>query len=473
MGAVLLAVIGVLSSCQEVKVGARCKGNTAASSGAWVVTCKKGHWTKLITKADGLAYVARIQAQQAAASATTTMPPVVTAPPATVPPPASTTTTTTAPPPPPANPPESSYVSVQSAGDHTCAQDSVGQLFCWGRDDRGQIGDGTVMSAHPTAALLPFRVGGFSVGADFTCALAISLTPTPEVLCWGANDRGQVGDGTTTDRSSPTAVILPVPTSIDLGTPTSGSEFTCINAIHASDIYCWGDNSRSQLTSAATGSFASTPVTVNFTTHSLLGFSAGADHFCTMVGGALFTDDRDVYCWGANDRGQLGDGTTTDRATPTMVAVGAGSVRWLATSALNTCASDGGENIWCWGDNSVGEVGNGTISATPVTTPQLVLTNTTNAPSLSPVGTTGDSMCASVAFQPVTCWGSNASGQLGVVAPSASGTPSVLTDDGGYEMAGAFAVGPSSSCEIVPDDGNFPEAWIYCWGDDTYGQLGY
>jgi hypothetical protein len=201
----------------------------------------------------------------------------------------------------------------------------------------------------------------------------------------------------------------------------------------------------------------------------MFGLAAGASHICTMVAdGALFTDDRHVYCWGANEHGQLGDGSTTDRATPTQLTLGGGSIRWVVASSESTCAADDGLNLWCWGDNSVGQVGNGATSPAPVTTPQLILTTSTPG-SMSPIGTAGNAMCVTVASSPVTCWGSN-SGQLGLVAPTESASPSVLTDDGGYEMAGPFVIGRSSSCEILPDDDS-GKSYIYCWGDDTYGQL--
>jgi serine/threonine protein kinase len=183
---------------------------------------------------------------------------------------------------------------------HTCGL-AFGATYCWGSNSAGQVGDGSQVDR-----LAPTRVAGsfqnLSAGARHTCGISGS-----EVLCWGDNDFGQLGDGTTEDRSSPVSVSnLP-------GTPVAlaaGAVHTCA-VLNDRSAYCWGQNLHGQLGDGTTTN-RSSPVAVS----SGVGFVAlfaGGGVTCG------FARDGSEHCWGLNQFGQLGDGTRTNRSSPVRV----------------------------------------------------------------------------------------------------------------------------------------------------------
>jgi alpha-tubulin suppressor-like RCC1 family protein len=207
-------------------------------------------------------------------------------------------------------------VSVGAGDGFSCAYESSGRAFCWGRDPDGQLGDGTT-----TDKTTPVRVGGsvsfgsivgdpphyppIAVGAAHVCAAAADRT----AYCWGRNDRGQLGDGTTGSKSLPVAVSG----GLTFAALAAGGAHTC--GIESSGIlYCWGANDRGQLGTGVIGGTSTVPTRVA-TTLLFSAITAGKSHTC-----AIAKNDGRGYCWGLNADGQLGDGTTIDRANPTPIA---------------------------------------------------------------------------------------------------------------------------------------------------------
>jgi hypothetical protein len=253
-------------------------------------------------------------------------------------------------------------VSVSIDGDHTCALTSTGGVECWGDNGYGELGDGTFVSRSTPAPVIGLgspvtavSAGGYSFFGIHTCA----LTAGGGVKCWGANYEGQRGDGSDRDLLQPTPVDVSGLTSGVQAIGTGAGDSCALTT--AGGVKCWGDNEAGEL-GDGTNDNRLTPVDVSGLTSGVAELSVGALHACvvTTAGG--------VKCWGSNFFGELGDGTTTDRLTPVDVSgltsgVAAVSAGFEATCALLTTGA-----VKCWGYNNSGQVGDGTTTArsTPV-----------------------------------------------------------------------------------------------------------
>lgn len=329
---------------------------------------------------------------------------------------------------------------------HTCALTSVGAVKCWGANDRGQLGDGTT-SPRPTAGdVVGLSAGVVAIAADAksTCA----LTAAGEVKCWGDNANGQLGDGTTQDRLVP----VTVEGIGDIQSVTVAMLHACALAVDGG-VYCWGDNQVGQLGDGTSGD-SLTPIAVVGLPDDVVGIDASGGHTCAL------TRTGEVSCWGWNAAGQLGDGTRTDRAVPVApsgLPVGATAI---SAGGGHTCAAIDGGAVRCWGGNVFGSLGDGT--QLDRLTPVVVRGLTADAQSLS----AGENhTCLVTPSGTVRCWGGNAFGQLGV------GTQLWMSDVP-VDVAGTAAemtrvsAGSTFSCAL--DEGGV----VRCWGDNESGQLG-
>src|SRR5438552_2831006 len=196
-----------------------------------------------------------------------------------------------------------SDIATLDAGDyHSCALRASGVAYCWGDNGDGQLGDGTTTQRLvPTAVVGGLTFTTLSVGAAHTCG----LTTSGAAYCWGFNGDGRLGDNTTTQRLVPTAVAG----GLTFASVTAGDFFTC--AVTTSGAaYCWG---------------AGGYIGDGTTTQRLLPTSvAGGPPFTYVPAGAIFrsglTTSGAAYCWGLNGNGELGDGTTTERLVPMPVS---------------------------------------------------------------------------------------------------------------------------------------------------------
>jgi alpha-tubulin suppressor-like RCC1 family protein len=249
-----------------------------------------------------------------------------------------------------------SGVTALSAGAaHTCALTNAGGIKCWGSNFSGKLGDGTntdrwipVDVYGLTEGVMAISAGGFN-----TCA----LTSAGGVKCWGLNSSGQLGDGTTTDSWIPVDVVG---LSSGVTAISSGVDFTCA-LTSAGGVKCWGEGGQGELGDGM-GSWSSTPVDVVGLTSGVTAIDAENIHTCAL------TSDGGMKCWGANNGGQLGDGTNTDRWAPVDV-VGLNSVVMaISAGGWHTCALTSTGGIKCWGNNAYGQLGDGTTGTrlTPV-----------------------------------------------------------------------------------------------------------
>lgn len=349
---------------------------------------------------------------------------------------------------------QSGVQAVVANGGHSCAILSGGEVSCWGSNQAGQLGDGGVGERRvPVAVLgLPEPVIALAVGGSHTCALRQSGS----VACWGRNGSGQLGNGTNVDQKTPVSVI-------SLGGPVTalaaGANHTC--ALRQSGgVYCWGDNANGQLGDQTTTAH-NVPVTVNGLAATAKAIAAGSDHTC-----AILTDGR-VQCWGDNARGQLGDGSREDRATPVLVNNLRDVIATVAAGRFHSCALAIDGDLWCWGSNNRGQLGTGTVESSR--TPLRV----TGVPGDATTLTAGlDHTCALFKTKIPYCWGSNRARQLGQDAPGVASVPQLLQlaplNNGGAPINGIQAIGGGRyhTCLITPNRG------LQCWGRNSDGQLG-
>jgi len=237
------------------------------------------------------------------------------------------------------------FERITAGGAHTCALTPDGEAYCWGGNEVGQLGDGTARNNRsfplPVKGELTFRQ--ISAGRIHTCA----LTTGGEAFCWGANEVGQLGTGTTTDdQLVPTANPTPVAGDLTFRQIDADSDRTC-GITTEGRAFCWGENFAGQLGDGTeTDRAAPTPVATELRFEQV---SVGFVHTCAL------TPEGEAFCWGRNIIGTVGDGTTTARLTPVAVSGGL-AFRQISTDRGTTCGVTPDDELFCWGS----AVGDGT-----------------------------------------------------------------------------------------------------------------
>jgi alpha-tubulin suppressor-like RCC1 family protein len=317
--------------------------------------------------------------------------------------------------------------------------------------DRGGV-------AKRTATLTASQV---SVGTGSACAILEG-----SAYCWGDNVDGQLGNNSTTDSSSPTAVLATgalagkTVTALSAGmeaTTNSEGEHTC--AVADGGVYCWGNNSHGELGNSSTTD-SLVPVAAGTLTN-VTDVATGYMHTCALTGGK-------VYCWGDNSRGQLGDGSTTTRSAPVLVGglLSGKSVTAIATGAAHTCAIAAG-TVYCWGSNVSGQLGiNSTGANTNSSTPVAVLTSgVLNGQTVTAVAA-GEAHTCVIASGKAYCWGYNAYGQVGNASTNNSLVAVAVSAPWSSSSAlSSLSAGQYGTCLVASGK-------AYCWGYNTYGQVG-
>jgi alpha-tubulin suppressor-like RCC1 family protein len=235
---------------------------------------------------------------------------------------------------------------LTAGGSHTCVVLADHSVRCWGRNDDGQLGDGSTADA-PTpveVTALGASIAEVSAGYEHTCARKTDGT----LWCWGGNEDGQLGDGTTQHSSLPAEVAGLGATVAEV---SGRYQHTCARKTDGR-LWCWGNNLHGQV-GDGTSVDALAPIEVTALGSSVAGVAAGANHTC-----AIKTDGT-LWCWGWNFDGQLGVGTTTGNVfSPVEVTALGSSVAEVAIGFDHTCARMTDGTLWCWGE--AGQVGDGT-----------------------------------------------------------------------------------------------------------------
>lgn len=293
--------------------------------------------------------------------------------------------------------------------------------------------------------MLGAAISDIAPGYRGTC---VSLT-RGGVDCWGANDFGQLGDGTTTDSRVPRPVKW-----ITNATAVAFGNFHVCALLDNGGVRCWGSNGIGELGNGTRTTFSARPVQVTGI-HSAIALGLGWAHSCALLANGT------VRCWGYNWDGELGNGTRTQTSTVPVQVTGIHTATALATFETHNCALLASGAVQCWGSNRYGQLGNGTTndSSTPVTV--LGINNATA------VAAGNFFSCALLVSGSVRCWGSGASGELGDgrSEPYADhvSTPVPVA---GISTAVAITAGAYHACAVL-DNGT-----VWCWGQNHYGQLG-
>lgn len=367
----------------------------------------------------------------------------------------------------------------------------VQKLFCWGLYPGVE---GLAFSARPVEVALPASALSVVIGAFHRCAYvgdrsAEGENLTTEVLCWGENDRGQLGDG------SRTASLTPVPTSglgdVVFDRWSIGHSHACAFENGGGRGFCWGSNSRGQIGDGTTddalvayplpvpggggtggggtggagtgGAGGGGPAAATWTGVS----SQGSFHSCAIAEGDAGTE---LYCWGSNDTAQLGrdPAVLPEAHDPTLVTPPI-DVEFdrVFSGGGHTCARGGStaKPVYCWGKNDRGQLGTGDSSPFRATPLQV------DIPTINSISIGLDHTCATFGDGPITarCWGANDLGQIGIAATDQSEVPADLTIKDPVDVL--VALKSHHTC-LLPQLSLDTPTELYCYGSNELGQLG-
>ncbi len=344
-----------------------------------------------------------------------------------------------------------SATQVSAGFSHSCATLQDGEVWCWGRNFEGQLGDGTGKNSS-----VPVQVSGIttatqvSAGGDHSCALLENGT----VWCWGRNFEGQLGNGTIISSSVPVQVagITSAAFQYTATQVSAGGDHSCA-LLGNGRVWCWGSGWRSQLGNRIETK-RSRPVKI-----SGIGIatqvSAGGDHSCALLEGK-----GGVKCWGRNFDGQLGDDTEKISGTRTATQVSAGGDHYCATLLRSGTV--------CWGLNREGQLGNRSQidSSRPVSVRSITTLSQVSAGFSHSCAVSGERTIGTISLPgdgTIWCWGLNRSGQLGNRSQLDSSRPVKVS---GITTATQVSAGGDHSCALL-ENGE-----VKCWGWNFEGQLG-
>jgi alpha-tubulin suppressor-like RCC1 family protein len=384
----------------------------------------------------------------------------------------------------------SNVTKISISGYVNCAL-SGGKVYCWGHNVYGAVGDGTTTSRSS-----PVQVPGITNAIDISTGsyyTACAVVTGGKAYCWGINSSGELGDGTTTQRTTPVEVTV-MDDIQDI--ETTAQQGTCaVNS--AGDYYCWGSDTTGQLGYDYMGANLGTKVpqqllsitgtnpiksnirgggviidgnlyvwgynmskqvyglalgTVNMpikygTLTGVTDFAVGMSNYCALSGGK-------VYCSGSGSSGQMGNGTTTSTNAPAVQVNTLTNATSVTIGYSHICALNSG-TVYCWGQNTYGQIGDNTV---------VNKTTPTAAQGLSGVTSVVNGAYHSCAIKngDVYCWGQNSTGQIGNGTYTNALIPVKIN---GVSNVTALALGSGYTCAV--SDGN-----VYCWGQNTYGDIG-
>jgi len=423
--------------------------------------------------------------------------------------------------------------SISGNGAHICATASNGRAFCWGNGSNGQLGNGTnpFNSTQAVPVTFPTGVSEFTslgISVSSSCATTSPEAAKGQLYCWGNNTSGErlaLGASDTYSRHRPTRV--PLPAGVTSWLDVAGEGYATCAIADTGNAYCWGNGEATAGTSRKSPTAVPMPAGKTFTK-----IWANGDAFCaidgtpgdaycwyhsgsqpatastpaqaaaavTMPPGVKFTqidmaydytgstfpwtthicalgDNGQAYCWGSNKSewagggGQLGDGTNTNRANPTLVANGAkpAGVKYtqIATGDFFTCAIGDNGKGYCWGDNEYAIYGDGYWS--PTQWQPYEITFPAGVTSFTNVAAGQNSVCWIGNNNNTYCIGHRTGGKLG----HGFGDSSVDTSPQLVKSIGSSFTNLYAKSSALYMCGVAANKKAYCWGYNQHGQLGH
>src|SRR5450432_27661 len=341
-----------------------------------------------------------------------------------------------------------SFIMVDAGGDHSCGVAESAELFCWGRDDQGQLGDsGSTDQPLPVAVGEGLKWKAVSAGGSHSCG----LTTDGAAYCWGSSVAGQLG--------SDTLGTVPEPYRIQNAPPfvkiSAGEKHSCALTADGK-LYCWGENLHGELGLSVFSKYSPAVQVAPQLTWSFV--SAGVHDSCGI------TTDGKLYCWGLDNGGALGvDASDACElgAAPGKCALPlrqpADSLRFtaVATGLNHSCAINTSGVLYCWGSNDHGQLGSGFRAA-------LGPTQVVGDGRYAEVSAGREFTCALTKRGVVECWGADDDGQLAGRAADAT-VPAPIA---GSTRFVSLSSGSAHSCALSANH------TVYCWGSNGNGQLG-
>lgn len=330
----------------------------------------------------------------------------------------------------------SAAISSISAGDLSTCLVAGGVPYCFGNNNSGEMGDGTDQQRRAPKAISSITTATeVGVGSAHACVVLSSGA----LSCWGSNTFGQLGDGGTTAATTPVTSAATGVAHVGAGTA-----HTCVQKTNGS-VQCWGQGAQGQLGNGA-GAQSNTPVTP--VAANVIDLGVGQRHTCVVLSGGA------VQCWGFNNVSQVGDGTTTNQLSPVAVAGLPSAAAKVSAGQSHTCVVLAAGTAYCWGDNTLGQLGDSTFTSSPTPVQVSGLTGATD------IMTWGSTTCA-LKGNALYCWGQNTRGQVG------NGTIVNVSTPYSHVGLNAFvAVGGRHTCAVRTNNST------RCWGYNDYGQVG-
>jgi alpha-tubulin suppressor-like RCC1 family protein/endonuclease/exonuclease/phosphatase family metal-dependent hydrolase len=330
--------------------------------------------------------------------------------------------------------------SVSAGGQVSCTTDGGGIATCRGANQFGQLGDGTTTGRSTPAPVKGTGWESISTSGATTCGIKTGGT----LWCWGLNNFAQLGNNTSSPRTKPQQVA---PSLVWKQVATSWFNTCAIDSTGA--LYCWGQNLRGAAGVGKTSRLVATPQLIGSASDRWTNVSSGGWHTCAVRG------DGSMWCWGQNSFGQVGTGKDGIQAAPAQVGTGS-NWREVSTSWGHTCGVTTTGELWCWGLNKDGQIGVGTRD--DAWAPQQVAPGTV----WTAVAAGDANTCALDSGGQAWCWGGNRYSQLGAGPGASSIVPAQAT---AVPPLTAITAGWLHGCGL---SGSVPT----CWGNNEAGQVG-